>query len=538
MVKYYLLGAIIGAIATWLVPFWPLKILLGWVFFSLSAVSFAYIFHYPSLFRKRKDGTIPFYIRWIFIPFLLGTGAYNSWARKHDKVPPIQQIKSSLFLACRLSTRDVDTLKQQGVNAIVDVTAEFDALDWSAQQMDCQYLNVPILDHTSPTPEQLNTAINWIDQQIRDDRKVVVHCALGRGRSVLIVAAYLLAIDKTLSIEEAMSQIQSIRSTARLNKKQLAALTKIKQGGRIRLTQSLAVIANPVAGGGKWQDEKNHILALLNPHFRVTVLETTQDISAKQRAMAAVENGADILVACGGDGTVTEVASVCVNNNKTLAVIPLGTANALSQVLHGYRSRLLPIQTACDVITGGHKTTMDTAICNDELVLMVVALGFEQQMISSADRSEKNEGGQFAYLRGLWKALSANNTMSLKVTFDDEAQTQDISTPSFVIANAAPITTALAQGGEQPNITDGKADITWLHPQQDEDSQLLSLAELVLADKQTKQASERIYHKQAQTIKIELDKKTPYAVDGEIREAKVIQVAITKQNLQVLTSPD
>ncbi|MBU2977006.1 diacylglycerol kinase family protein [Alteromonas sp. C1M14] len=538
MVKYYLIGAVIAAFATWFIPYWPLKVIFGWIFFSLSAVSFAYIFNYPSLFRKREDGTIPFYIRWLFIPFLLGTGAYNAWARKHDEVPAIQRIETDLFLACRLSNNDVETLKQQGVTAILDVTAEFDGLDWSAQFMDCHYLNIPVLDHTSPTTEQLNTAINWIAQQIKDDRKVVVHCALGRGRSVLIVAAYLLAKNPQLSIDDAMGQIQQIRSTARLNKKQLAALTKIKQGGHIKFTQSLAIIANPVAGGGKWKQEKPLILSLLNPHFRVTVLETTIDIDAKQRGLEALNDGADVLVACGGDGTVTEVASVCVNTKTTLGVIPLGTANALSQVLHGYLSRIIPIQTACDIIINGHTTIMDTASCNDELVLMVAALGFEQQMIAAADRNEKNEGGQFAYLRGLWKAISANEVMDLRVRFDDEQQEQEITTPSFVIANAAPLTTALAQGGEQPDITDGKADITWLLPQDEEDNQLLSLAELVLADKQTKQASERICHQQARSITLSLAQETPYAVDGEIRHASEIRFIVSKKNLQVLTSPD
>ena len=537
MVKYYLAGAILAFALGFLVPWWPAVVVLWWSGFSLAAVSLAYVANYPALFRKREDGSIPFYIRWIFIPFLLGTGAYNAWARKYDKVPPIQKIEPQLYLACRLSGSDVAALKEEGVDAILDVTAEFDGLDWSAYQYDCAYLNIPVLDHTSPTPEQLTTAINWIQQQTSAGKKVVVHCALGRGRSVLTVAAWLLAKDQTLSVMDAMNQIQSVRETARLNKKQLAALKSVKSGGRLKLTRTLCLIANPVAGGGKWEQEKEHILSELNPHFRVTVNETTQECSATELAEKALNEGTDIIVACGGDGTVTEVASVCTDNRAVLGVIPLGTANALSQVFHGYISKLMPIQTACDVIIDGHTRAVDTAMCNGELMLLVAAVGFEQEMIASADREEKNEGGQMAYLRGLWQAISANTDMKLEVSFDN-GETETITTPSFVIANAAPVTTALAQGGDEPDVTDGKLDITWLTSQEDSETQFLSLAELIFTTKTSKQNSGRIKHRQVKSITVTLPEQASYAIDGEIREADKLEVQAIPGNLTVLTARD
>ncbi|MEC7690095.1 MAG: diacylglycerol kinase family protein [Pseudomonadota bacterium] len=537
MVKYYLAGAILAFALGFLVPWWPAVVVLWWSGFSLAAVSLAYIANYPALFRKREDGSIPFYIRWIFIPFLLGTGAYNAWARKYDKVPPIQKIEPQLYLACRLSGSDVAALKEEGVDAILDVTAEFDGLDWSAYQYDCAYLNIPVLDHTSPTPEQLTTAINWIQQQTSAGKKVVVHCALGRGRSVLTVAAWLLAKDQTLSVMDAMNQIQSVRETARLNKKQLAALKSVKSGGRLKLTRTLCLIANPVAGGGKWEQEKEHILSELNPHFRVTVNETTPECSATELAEKALNEGTDIIVACGGDGTVTEVASVCTDNRAVLGVIPLGTANALSQVFHGYISKLMPIQTACDVIIDGHTRAVDTAMCNGELMLLVAAVGFEQEMIASADREEKNEGGQMAYLRGLWQAISANTDMKLEVSFDN-GETETITTPSFVIANAAPVTTALAQGGDEPDVTDGKLDITWLTSQEDSETQFLSLAELIFTTKTSKQNSGRIKHRQVKSITVTLPEQASYAIDGEIREADKLEVQAIPGNLTVLTARD
>lgn len=533
MVKYYVLGAIIALILTVVVPSTLVAILLAWTAFSLIAVSSAYLLNYPSLFRKREDGSIPIYIRWVFVPFLLGSWLYNEYARHTDKVPPLQKIEDQLFLACRMSSQHVDLLKENNIDAILDVTAEFDGLDWTAYQEDFRYLNIPVLDHTSPTPEQLVHAINWLRQQTEEGKNVVVHCALGRGRSVLVVAAYLLAKDSDLSVDEALRKINEIRQTARLNKRQLAALEKVRDGGLLSLHKKLALIVNPVAGGGKWAQYKDEVLARLNEKFSVTVMETTPEVDGKTLAEQAVDKGTKVVIACGGDGTLTEVASALVDSDVTMGIIPFGTANALSQVLHGYMSKVMPISTACDIIINGDTLAIDTARCNNQVMLLVAAVGFEEKMISAADREEKNIGGQFAYLKGLWDAISNNEDMRFTIAID-QGEAYELTTPSLVIANAAPMTTALAQGSEPPDVTDGQLDLTWLTPQPNSDRQFLSLAELILSPSEAKQQSETIHHQRAKTIELSFGKQTSYAVDGEIYQADRLVIETRPKSLTVL----
>lgn len=535
MVKYYLLGALLSFLIAFYSEYVSITVIFSWISFSLISVSSAYLFRYPALFRKREDGSIPIYIRWIFIPFLLGSWLYNEYARRTDKVPPFQKIEDNLFLGCRMSSQHATLLKEHGINAILDVTAEFDGLDWTAYQENFDYLNIPVLDHTSPSKEQLTLAINWIDQRIAEGKNIVVHCALGRGRSVLVLAAYLLARDPTLTVDEALDKIQLIRSTARLNKRQLQALSSVKQQGELILTQKLVLIANPVAGGGKWKNEKADILARLNENFRVTVKETTAEINGEQLAHEAIQEGAKIVVACGGDGTITEVANALCEKDITLGVIPLGTANALCHVLHGYASKIMPVSTACDIIIEGNVTQIDTARCNDKMMLLVAAVGFEERMISAADREEKNQGGQFAYLRGLWQAINQNEDLTFKAKFDN-THDEVINTPSLVIANAAPITTALAQGGDLPDVTDGKLDITWLTPQASSEKQFFSLAELVFGNEKSKQNSPSICHKQTKSITLYFDEEVDYAVDGEIYQAATITIETLPATLNVLAS--
>ena len=115
-------------------------------------------------------------------------------------------------------------LRDEQITAVLDVTAEFAALDELSQSDDISYLNIPVLDHASPSRTQLQQAVNWLQRQRADGRKVLVHCALGRGRSVLVLAAFLLSRHNSRSAEKAVALIRQVRHTARLNKHQLAAL--------------------------------------------------------------------------------------------------------------------------------------------------------------------------------------------------------------------------------------------------------------------------------------------------------------------------
>ncbi len=64
-----------------------------------------------------------------------------------------------------------------------------------------------------------------------------------------------------------------------------------------------------------------------------TFVETTGPNKAAALAANAVCEGADVIFACGGDGTVHEVLQEVVGTDAALGVIPVGTANALARNL-------------------------------------------------------------------------------------------------------------------------------------------------------------------------------------------------------------
>ena len=127
--KYYLLGALLFTLLAYIAPNVLTAVISLWIALSLALVSIAYLANKPAIFRKNSDGKIPTYIRWAFIPFLIGVSAYNYFVRKKDAVPPIQKIEDGLYLSRRLLPSDLELLKQQDITAILDVTAEFEGLE-------------------------------------------------------------------------------------------------------------------------------------------------------------------------------------------------------------------------------------------------------------------------------------------------------------------------------------------------------------------------------------------------------------------------
>lgn len=533
MTKFYLLSVLLSLALAWFIPILILKVIFLWTALSLMIVSFAYIFDTPSIFRKNNDGKIIWWVRWAFIPFLLGIRAYNLWAIKKDNVPPIQKITDHLFLSRRLLPSDLDYLKAQKIECIVDVTAEFSGLESAMTDKHFDYLTIPVLDHKTPSLRKLRHALYWIDTQLSQSRSVVIHCALGRGRSVFVMAAYLLSKDPSLTVDQALKKISTIRSSAKLNNKQYKILNAISNQKKLQLPEPTWMIANPVSGGGKWKQYKQQLIRELTTKYRLKIKMTTKEISAAVLTDKAKQDGIKNIIVCGGDGTITEVAGEIIHSDISLGIVPFGTANALCHVLYGLETKVSPVETACKAILSGNVQSIDTAKCNDKLMLLVMGIGFEQKMIESANRDNKNDHGQLAYLTGFFKAVVANNeTQHLNIKLDEQPY-QKLDVQSLVIANTAPFSTLLAHGGYTPEPNDGKLHITYLEHTDSLSEKLFALSDLAISSLGMKEKAAQFKYFSGEKITITSDNSLDYVVDGENYCSQFINIEMLPSSLNV-----
>ena len=94
---------------------------------------------------------------------------------------------------------------------------------------------------------------------------------------------------------------------------------------------------------------------------------------AHELAREAAEQGYDIVVAIGGDGTTNEVGSALLHSDTALGIIPLGSGNGLARGLH---IPLAPAKAAKILQTGVVKT-IDAGLVEDRIFFIVTGMGFD-----------------------------------------------------------------------------------------------------------------------------------------------------------------
>lgn len=219
------------------------------------------------------------------------------------------------------------------------------------------------------------------------------------------------------------------------------------------------VVINPAAG----QDEP--VLSTLNSVFRsagidwdVSITKAAGDATAQARQ--AAENGADVVAAYGGDGTVAEVASGLIGTSVPLAILPGGTANAMSSELRIPQQLRPAAELICSDNTVVRKIDMGEA--NGRKFILRVGVGFEAAMVEKADRELKDRFGNFAYLWAAVQNLIQPQISQYKLLIDgQQVETEGL---TCIIANSGNLAQRNLSLLPGIDISDGLLDVIVIQP--------------------------------------------------------------------------
>lgn len=103
---------------------------------------------------------------------------------------------------------------------------------------------------------------------------------------------------------------------------------------QLRRTRVAHLIFNPVSGQGNADHDLTLIEELLSPAMELVVHLTTPDTHPSELVDDAISAQADLILASGGDGTISAVAGALIGTDIPLGVIPRGTANAFAAALN------------------------------------------------------------------------------------------------------------------------------------------------------------------------------------------------------------
>ena len=109
-----------------------------------------------------------------------------------------------------MSYSDLDQIRAQGINAIVNLCGEFCDLHEIEEKTGFEVYYLPIPDECAPDMEEMEKALEWLDEALYLGKKVLVHCRFGIGRTGTFISSYLLR--KGLGLKVAAKKLKHIRS--------------------------------------------------------------------------------------------------------------------------------------------------------------------------------------------------------------------------------------------------------------------------------------------------------------------------------------
>lgn len=294
------------------------------------------------------------------------------------------------------------------------------------------------------------------------------------------------------------------------------------------------LIFNPISGQGNPEQDLVLIKRLLRPEIQLNVILTESEKEPGEQAKEAIKEGTDLVIASGGDGTISAVAAAVIGTEIPLGIIPRGTANAFSVAL-GIPTN---INAACEIILAGSTRVVDGALCNNVPMILLAGIGFEAEVVATANRELKNQFGVLAYLLAGAKQIATQESFEAEIEID--GRVSSFQSEAMTVANAAPPTSIMAQGWGETLVDDGLLDVT-IGVRQSQESNFASRLQAVntLADLFTSALIKRPTNREdilclrVPRIKISANPPQKVVVDGEIIGTTPVEIHSIPQGLTV-----
>ena len=293
------------------------------------------------------------------------------------------------------------------------------------------------------------------------------------------------------------------------------------------MTKKIHVVINPASG------QPQPILNQINDVFYPAgvlwgVSITRKSGDATRFAHQAIADGAEVVGAYGGDGTVMEVAEAVQGGQIPMAILPGGTANLMSVELGIPKDLTKAAQIAIDPNSVVRRVDMGQT--GEQLFMLRVGIGFAGEKVKLADRELKDKWGVLAYSIAGLKALETVPVANYRITVDGEEYETEGKT--CLIDNAGNIGVQGMSPSKDMSVSDGLLDVIVVHDSSV--GSLLAVGGQVLG----RDASpDKIKHWQGREIRVECDPPQTVQGDGEIWGETPVSARVLPGVLPILTPP-
>jgi diacylglycerol kinase family enzyme len=254
------------------------------------------------------------------------------------------------------------------------------------------------------------------------------------------------------------------------------------------------------------------------------VLSTTANDVGSAQARQALDVGADLVIAAGGDGTVRACAEVLAGGQVPLAIVPVGSANLTATAL-GLPWRA---EAALRVAFGGRERQIDLAVADGITFAAMAGIGLDAAVVGATSGTLKRVAGWTAYA-----AAAAAHLLRQRATFTirlDHGERMIRQAHSVTVGNSGAL-----PGGflimPAARLDDGLLDVVVLAPAGPLGWANVGYRVLI----RSRRDDAQLERYQARTVEISTEADLQRQVDGEmIAPARSLTVAVRPGALKVL----
>jgi len=176
---------------------------------------------------------------------------------------------------------------------------------------------------------------------------------------------------------------------------------------------SIHFIVNPISGKGKHSITEERIRTFFpSERYQVVVHLTERKKHAVELTQLALTQGATIVVACGGDGTINEVATELVHKDVLFGIVPVGSGNGLASNLAIPKD----IDKALELIRQQTVVALDVGMLNGAYFFSNMGFGIDATIIEQYEKSGKRKLG--SYIRAALNSAQQYKAKQMRVSYN------------------------------------------------------------------------------------------------------------------------